>query len=99
MLVHLVLFWLKPEVSDEDRAAFRAGLESLEAIRAAEAIHVGTPAATPARPAVDGSYDFALTVLLRDMAAHDAYQESPEHQAFLAAHHTKWTRVRIYDAD
>ena len=40
----------------------------------------------------------ALTVLLKDVAAHDAYQVDPIHLAFVASCKALWTRVQIYDA-
>lgn len=97
MLVHSVFFWLKPDLTDEQTAAFRAGLESLAGIEVAEAVYVGTPAATD-RPVIDRSYSFGLTVLLPDMAAHDAYQEHPLHKAFLEQFVGSWEKVLIYDA-
>lgn len=99
MLVHSVFFWLKPELDSEARQQFRGGLESLAGIESAEQVHVGVPAATPDRPVIDASYDFALTVLLRDMAAHDAYQQHPLHQNFLERFSSQWETVRIYDAE
>ena len=42
---------------------------------------------------------FALTVILKDIAAHDAYQEDPLHQTFIADNKELWKRVKIYDAD
>lgn len=98
MLVHSVFFWLRKDLSPEQRDAFRKGLESLAGIAAAEAVYVGTPAATPPRPVIDSSYDFALNVLLKDVAAHDAYQADPVHLAFVAEFKSCWDRVQIYDA-
>lgn len=97
MLVHSVFFWLKPGLGDEEVAAFRAGLDSLKGIEVAEAVFVGTPAETD-RPVIDRSYTFGLTVLLPDMAAHDAYQVHPLHKAFLENFAQNWDRVLIYDA-
>jgi len=97
MLVHSVYFWLKQGIGDEEMAAFRAGLESLAGIEAAEAVYVGTPADTD-RPVIDRSYTFGLTVLLPDLAAHDAYQVHPLHKAFLENFAQDWDRVLIYDA-
>ncbi len=98
MLVHTVYFWLKPELTDAQRADFRRGVESLAGIAAVEKIYVGTPAATIKRPIIDGSYSVALTVICRDVAAHDAYQVDPIHLAFVEQFKTFWTRVQIYDA-
>jgi Stress responsive A/B Barrel Domain. len=98
-LVHTVYFWLKAELSDEQRAAFRRGVESLKGIQAAEAVYVGTPAATAKRPVVDDSYSVALTVVCKDVAAHDAYQVDPIHLKFVEEFRSYWTRVLIYDAE
>lgn len=98
MLVHTVYFWLKPELTAAQRADFRKGVESLGGIKAVEKIYVGTPAATAKRPIIDDSYSFALTVVCKDVAGHDAYQVDPIHLAFVNAFKTFWTKVQIYDA-
>lgn len=97
MLVHSVYFWLKPGYSDEERAAFRAGLESLAGIPVVKSIYVGTPSATPPRPVIDASYDFGLAVVLDDLAGHDVYQTHALHLAFLKQFGACWERVQIYD--
>ncbi|MFT4902046.1 MAG: hypothetical protein ACI81V_001329 [Lentimonas sp.] len=99
MLVHVVLFWLKHDLSDAQRTEFKAALNSLTQIKSAEAAYVGSPAATAQRPVVDTSYDYCLTVITKDVAAHDAYQIDPRHLAFLESFKPFWTQVKIYDAD
>ncbi|MGF1656484.1 MAG: Dabb family protein [Verrucomicrobiales bacterium] len=97
MLNHIVFFWLKDGLSEREIASFREGLQSLKDIPEVRAIQVGTPAATPARPAVDASYDYGLYVALDSVEAHDHYQAHPLHLAFLEAHKQKWTKVQVYD--
>jgi len=99
MLVHTVLFWLKEDNTEAQRAAFREGLESLRGIASVDSLYIGTPAATPVRPVIDTSYSFMLTVILRDLAAQDAYQEDPIHLAFVDKYKSFWDKVTIYDAD
>ena len=100
MLVHSVFFYLRPDLSPAQREEFlHEGLESLQTISALTACHIGRPAAQPPRPVVDASYDFALTGLMADRAAHDAYQVHPLHQAFVSRFKTYWQRVQIYDAE
>jgi len=99
MLVHTVYFWLKPELTAAQRADFRRGVESLGGIKAVEQVYVGTPAGTTKRPIIDDSYSVALTVVCRDVAAHDAYQVDPLHTAFVEKFKTCWNRVQIYDAE
>lgn len=98
MLVHSVFFWLKPDLDDSQRADFRVELEKLQGIQAAEAVYVGVPAPTAERPVIDTSYDYCLTVLVKDVAAHDAYQVDPLHAAFIEGNKHRFERVQIYDA-
>jgi hypothetical protein len=99
MLYHCVYFWLKPELTAEQRAEFRRGVESLKGIKAVEKVSVGVPARTTARPVIDASYDVALIVECKDVAAEAAYQVDPLHLAFVANFKTFWTRVQIYDSE
>ncbi len=97
MLVHFVAFWLKKGTSAEVRDDFRKGLESLRAIKHAEALYVGTPIPSD-RPVVDKSYDFALTVICKDARALEAYQADPIHRAFVDKNRPRWERNLVYDA-
>lgn len=99
MLVHSVYFWLKEDVSAEQRSEFSTALRGLRVIDSAQAVYVGSPAATPERPTIDASYDFALTVLFDSVEAHDRYQVDPAHTDFIAQHKALWTRVQVYDAE
>ncbi len=97
MLSHIVLFWLKEDLSDAKRSAFREGLESLKAVETARGLYIGAPAETGDRPVIDKTYSFALTVLFDTIQDHDAYQVHPLHQGFLKQFGTFWSRVQIYD--
>jgi hypothetical protein len=100
MLVHTVLFYLRPGLTPDQRGEFRRdGLESLRPITSLAAYYVGRPATTPPRAVVDAAYDFAITCVFADLAAHDAYQTDPRHLAFVARFKDRWLRVQIYDAD
>lgn len=99
MLFHNVYFWLKPELTPTQRAEFRRGVETLMKIKCAEQVSVGTPAGTTRRPVVDASYDVALIVQCKDVAAEAAYQVDPIHLAFVEKFKTFWTRVQIYDSE
>ena len=99
MLVHTVLFWLKKDLDGDKITHFRMGLESLSKIESAEAVYIGSPAGTAERPVIDTSYDFCLTVVAKDVAAHDAYQVDPRHTDFINTFKDYWKKVKIYDAD
>jgi len=97
MFVHTVFFWLKHPENRDDHTALRAGLESLRGVKEITTAYVGTPAETR-RPVIDHSYDFSLTLVFADKAAHDVYQTHPIHQEFVAECAHLWERVKIYDA-
>ncbi|HVU24627.1 MAG TPA: Dabb family protein [Opitutus sp.] len=99
MLVHAVYFWLKPELTEAQRAEFRRGVETLATIGAIEKAYIGPPAKTPKRPVIDDSYALALIVLCKDLAAQDAYQVDPIHLKFVENFSSFWTRVQIYDSE
>jgi hypothetical protein len=99
MLYHCVYFWLKPELTAEQRAEFRRGVESLKEIKSVEHVSVGVPAGTTRRPVIDSSYDVALVVACKNVAAEAAYQVDPLHLAFVDKFKTFWTRVQIYDSE
>ena len=58
MIAHHVLFWLKADTSNEQKAAFRKGLESLENIEVVKTFHIGIPAPIE-RAVVDSTYSFS----------------------------------------
>ena len=97
MFVHTVFFWLDHPESQPDRDALRAGLESLKGVKDISAAYIGQPADTR-RPVIDHTYDFSLTFVFADRAAHDAYQVHPIHLEFVAECGHLWSRVQVYDA-
>jgi len=97
MLTHHVLFWLKADTSDEQKQAFRKGLESLEKVETIKSIYIGTPAPIE-RPVVDTSYTFSLVTVFEDLAGHNVYQVHPVHQAFLEEFKSLFEKVVIYDS-
>ncbi|WP_367388365.1 Dabb family protein [Lewinella sp. LCG006] len=97
-LIHSVFFWLKEDLSEADRAAFRAGVASLRAVSSVKNMYIGPVAPTEARGVVDNSYSIALLVHFADVAAQDAYQIDPIHLKFVEDHKDKWTKVVVYDS-
>ena len=97
MIAHHVLFWLKADTTEDQKNAFRKGLESLENIEVVKTFHIGTPAPIE-RAVVDTSYTFSLILFFEDLAAHDVYQVHEIHKAFLDEFRILFERVTIYDA-
>ena len=100
MLVHTVLFWLHKSLQGDQLTEFRVGLETLKYIKSAEVVYIGSPANMEPRPRIRlSTYDFCLTVILKDIKAHDLYQADPIHKKFIKTYASYWKRVRVYDAD
>ncbi|WP_443939017.1 Dabb family protein [Pedobacter sp. MW01-1-1] len=97
MISHHVLFWLKADTTEEQKAAFRMSLETLENIEVVKNFHIGTPAPIE-RAVVDTTYTFSLILFFEDLAAHDVYQVHPLHKAFLDEFRAFFEKVIIYDA-
>ncbi|MFA6601016.1 MAG: Dabb family protein [Candidatus Omnitrophota bacterium] len=96
MIVHSVYFWLERGLSPAELELFLKGIESLRGIPGLERILTGSPAKT-SRPAVDRTYDYALTILMKDKTAYRSYQEHPLHCAFIEQCSRCWMKLVIYD--
>ncbi len=96
--VHVVLFWLKPDLSDQQIAEFETGLNQyLQDSDFASTGFVGIPANTP-REVVDSSYDYCLIVSFENAEQHQAYQDEPAHDTFREIAGRLAERVQIYDS-
>lgn len=51
-----------------------------------------------ARAVNDRDWDVGLHIIFRDRAAHDAYQDHPEHVAFVEENKPTWAKVRVFDS-
>lgn len=97
MIAHHVLFWLKADTSEDQKNAFRKGLESLENIETVKTFHIGVPAPIE-RAVVDTTYTFSLILFFENMEGHDTYQVHELHKAFLDQFRVLFEKVVIYDA-
>lgn len=98
MFVHSVYFWLRDDLSAEERDRFARGVNALRDIESVRHAWIGGPAPTPDRPVIDSSYSCALIVVFDDMGGHDEYQVHPLHERFKQECGDLWTRVLIYDS-
>lgn len=96
MLIHSVYFWLKPELTTEQRDAFVQGLELLRPIETVKRLHIGTPVPSD-RPVVEGSYSYGLVIEFANQADLQTYAVHPTHTAFVEQFSPMWTQVRVFD--
>ena len=97
MLLHTVIFWLKPDLKNEDVKKFERGVRSLLKIHTVKFGYLGKSASTR-RPVIDSSYSYKLVVGFDDLRGHDVYQDIDVHRKFIAECGYCWEKVQIYDA-
>ncbi len=95
-LIHNVYFWLREDITEEEKAKFLASARTLATVPSVQAFYMGPHATTEARDVVDHSYDLSLVIFFADQAAQDAYQVDPIHTAFVEGSDA-WTTVKVYD--
>ncbi len=100
--LHVVYFWppegATPEAAAEAATRLAEGCRKhLPNIPGVLRLEVGFPAGT-AREVVDNSYAVVLLVEFADAAAHDVYQDHPDHHRFIEECRTYWSRVQVYDS-
>ncbi|MBO3700297.1 Dabb family protein [Roseivirga sp. E12] len=96
--IHTVYFWFKEGVTDAQIRDFARASMGLREIQGVLKVYDGTPAATD-RPNLEKSYDYALVVLMKDLATHDAYQQDSIHLNLLATYSSMFERVLVTDID
>jgi len=96
--IHSVYFWLRDGAGPAAAQELSRGCgQYLGGIPGVLRMSVGYPAGTD-RSVVDNSFGLLLLVEFSDSAAHDAYQEHPDHLLFIATCSHLWSRVQVYDA-
>ena len=98
MFVHSVYFWLRPDLTPDEKATFERLAKALTSIDVVRHGFLGRPASTD-RPIIERGYSYSLTLVFDDLAAHDAYQVHPTHDEFVEACRTFWSKIIIYDAE
>ncbi len=98
MFLHNVHYWLKPDLTADQRQNFLAGIADLRRLASVKASWFGVPA-RGGEAIADRSYDHALVMDLGDAAGHEAFQADPEHQAIRERIGSSWERIVIYDLE
>lgn len=94
---HIVLVWLKPEISPEQAADILAATKQLEAIPGVINVRAGNPLPSE-RSIVDDSFSFGISISFTSPEALRAYQNHPIHVDHLNQHiRGKASKLLIYD--
>lgn len=99
MLSHMVYFKLK----DPSEAACQKLIDScnhyLPGHDGIVFFAAGTHTPDLQRPVNDSNFHVTANVVFRNREAHDAYQVSEKHLAFIADNKASWEQIRVFDAD
>jgi hypothetical protein len=95
--LHVVLFWLKPDMPAAERAALSTELATkANRIDGLQACWCGGPVEST-RDVVDDSFDWMLVMRFRDHQAAQDWQSDPIHQQLLTRFAPHFAKVVVYD--
>jgi hypothetical protein len=97
---HNVYFWLKKEMTAEQRAYFESELRLVPKISYLASGWIGKPAQTEQRPVTDHSFDYSLSLSFKTMVDHEFYQKDcPDHLRFVGNCKAFFEKVIVYDTE
>src|SRR5262245_61958382 len=98
MLAHNVYFTLKSPSEAARRGLVAACKKYLTGHPGTIFFACGTLAEALDREVNVRDFDVAQHLLFEFQADHDAYQDAPRHQQFVAENKPNWARVRVFDS-
>jgi len=98
MLAHNVFFTLKDRAPAGAAALVAACKKYLNVQAGIVFFAAGVVAAELDREVNDRDFDVGLHLVFIDQAAHDAYQDDPTHNEFIAENKDGWAKVRVFDS-
>lgn len=99
MLQHTVYFYLKEDVTEEDRNRFEEGLEKLLALEEVYDYQIGVPGKTEDRDVTDHSFGYSFFSWFKNIEDYKVYAEHPVHLEFIDEYDDLWANVRVYDSE
>lgn len=99
MLQHNVYFYLKEDVTPDQRAQFEEGLNILLAIDEVYDYQIGIPGETEERDVTDHSFGYSFSSWFENMEDYRVYAEHPVHLEFIDEYEDLWAEVRVYDSE
>ena len=99
LIVHDVYFLLHDRIAGGPAAApRRLPPTPARPRRASSSSAAASSPSRSTRDVNDRDWDVGLHIVFRDLAAHDAYQDSGPHQQFIAENKATWKNVRVFDS-
>jgi hypothetical protein len=98
LLAHNVFFTLKDRSAAAKQKLVAACKKYLTAHPGTIFFAAGTRAEALNRDVNDRDFDVSLHLVFSNQAAHDAYQDAPRHEEFIAEQKANWAKVRVFDS-
>ncbi len=99
LIGHMVFFKLKDQTPAARQKLVDACDKYLAAHDGVVSYSAGPIAAEFTREVNDRDWDVALHLVFADKAAHDRYQDHPDHTKFIAENKDTWAAVRVFDSE
>lgn len=96
-IIHSVFFWLKEDITEQEKLDFVNFFESLRPIPGIQMLTYGKPATTNQRDVVDSSFSYNLIVTFTTMDDINVYETHPIHLEAIEKYKKYWTKVTVYD--
>ncbi|MHC8950050.1 Dabb family protein [Sphingobacterium hungaricum] len=97
VILHSVYFWLKTDLTEDERADFLNFFKALNSIPNVRFLTYGAPAPTNPRPVVENSFDYNLIVTFDKMENLNVYETHPTHLKAIEDYSKYWTKVMVHD--
>lgn len=97
-LAHMVYFTLKEQTAANRQALIADCHKYLADHEGVIYFSAGELCTELRREVNDLEFDVALNVVFKNKAAHDAYQQHPEHMTFIERNKPTWAKVRVFDS-
>jgi len=98
MLVHNVFFTLKDRTPAARKKLVAACKKYLTKHPGEVYFAAGALAEDLKRPLNDLDFDVSLTIVFKNKAAHDEYQDAKRHKQFIEENKETWKKVRVFDS-
>jgi hypothetical protein len=99
MVGHMVYFKLKDASAENKKKLVDACKKYLADHDGVEFFSAGVLSDSLKRDVNDRDWDVALHLVFTDQAAHDKYQDHPEHLKFIEENKANWAKVRVFDSE
>jgi hypothetical protein len=99
LIGHMVYFKLKDATDENKKKLVDACKKYLADHEGVVFFSAGVVADSFKRDVNDREWDVALHLVFADKAAHDKYQDHPEHLKFIEENKANWAKVRVFDSE